>query len=264
LDLLISSQDLYKLTQNENGAIVIDTRSFSEFKNGHVPGAVNVDLFQLHWFDTTKRGIKDFDRQTRLLLSNIGITKESNVVFYDNVSGISAARGVWLLLYFSYKKVCMLDGGFEKWKREGYPLETKSNPLKHSRFKGKPDSKIIANANEVRRAINKKKVVIVDARSREEYYGTEIRSARRGHIPSAINIDWARNIETSIFKSKEKLSKIYSKIPKNAQVITYCQGGYRGANAFLALKILGYKKVKMYLGSWGEWGNRLDLPVQQN
>src|SRR6059036_470580 len=153
LDLLISSQDLYRMTQNENGVIVVDTRSFSEYKNGHVPGAVNVDLFQLHWFDTTKRGIKDFNRQSRLLLTNIGIRKGSNVVFYDNVSGISASRGVWLLLYFSHEKVTMLDGGFEKWKEEGYPIEVKSNPLKNSKFNGKPNPKIIADTNQVKSAI---------------------------------------------------------------------------------------------------------------
>src|SRR5437867_10659118 len=130
LDLLISSQDLYKLIKKQDNTIVIDARSFSEYKNGHVPGALNIDLFQLHWFDTSKRGIKDFNRQSRLLLSNIGIRKAANVVFYDNVSGISAARGVWLLLYFSHEKVTMLDGGFEKWKEEGYPIEVKSNHLK--------------------------------------------------------------------------------------------------------------------------------------
>jgi thiosulfate/3-mercaptopyruvate sulfurtransferase len=264
LDLLISSLDLHKLIKKHYNIIVIDSRPFSEYKNGHVPGAVNIDLFQLHWFDTTKRGIKDFNRQSRLLLSNIGISKDSKVIFYDNVSGISSARGVWLLLYFSHKNVCMLDGGFEKWKREGYLVETKSNALKNSRFKGKPNSTILADANEVKKAINNKNVVIVDSRSREEYDGSEVRAASRGHIPSAKNIDWTKNIENSLFKCKEKLSKIYSKIPKDAQVITYCQGGYRAANAFLALKILGYKKVKMYLGSWGEWGNRLDLPAQQN
>jgi thiosulfate/3-mercaptopyruvate sulfurtransferase len=264
LDLLISSQDLYRITQYQRGVIVVDTRSFSEYKKGHVPGAVNVDLFQLHWFDTTKRGIKDFNRQTRLLLSHIGIRKDSYAVFYDNISGISAARGVWLLLYFSHEKVCMLDGGFEKWKREGYPVEVKSNQLRHVLFMGKLNSKIVADAQEVRRSINKKNVVIVDARSREEYDGSEVRAARKGHIPSAKNIDWTRNVQNSIFKSKEKLSKIYSKIPKDARVITYCQGGYRAANAFLVLKMLGYKKVKMYLGSWGEWGNRLDLPIEEN
>jgi thiosulfate/3-mercaptopyruvate sulfurtransferase len=263
LELLISSKDLYKLIKKQDNAVVIDTRPFSEYKNGHVPGAVNIDLFQLHWFDTTKRGIKDFNRQSRLLLSNIGISKNSKVIFYDNVSGISSARGVWLVLYFSHKNVCMLDGGYEKWKKERYPIEVKSNPLRNVQFIGKPNFKVIADANEVRRSISNKNVKIVDTRSKREFNGSDVRASRRGHIPLAININWERNIENDIFKSKEKLSKIYSKIPKNSQVITYCQGGYRAANAFIALKILGYKKVKMYLGSWGEWGNRLDFPVEQ-
>ena len=263
MDLLISTQELYKLIKKQDNTIVIDARSFSEYKNGHVPGAVNIDLFQLHWFDTTKRGIKDFNRQSRILLSNIGINKDSNVVFYDNVSGVSAARGVWLLLYLSHKKVCMLDGGFEKWKKHRYPIEVKSNPLRNVRFIGRPNFKVIANANEVRRSLRNKNVKIVDARSKREFNGLDFRASRRGHIPSAININWEDNIENDIFKSKEKLSKIYSKIPKNSQVITYCQGGYRAANAFVALKTLGYKKVKMYLGSWGEWGNRPELPVEE-
>jgi thiosulfate/3-mercaptopyruvate sulfurtransferase len=261
LSLLISTKCLYNSIQKKDDTIIVDSRSFLEYKNGHVPGAVNIDLFQLHWFDSTKRGIKDFNRQTRLLLSNIGIKKSSTVVFYDNISGMHAARGVWLLLYFSHENVCMLDGGFKKWKKEGYSIEVKSNPLKSSRFKGKPDAKILADAYDVKRFLGKKNVVIVDARSREEYNGTEVRGARRGHIPTAVNIDWTRNIGNDSFKSKHKLAKIYSKIPKNAQVITYCQGGYRAANAFLVLKMLGYKGVKMYLGSWGEWANRLDLPV---
>jgi thiosulfate/3-mercaptopyruvate sulfurtransferase len=249
--------------KKQDNTLVIDARSFSEYKNGHVPGALNIDLFQLHWFDTTKRGIKDFNRQSKILLSNIGIRKESNVIFYDNISGISAARGVWLLLYFSHERVCMLDGGFEKWQREKLPVEVKSNQLRNTRFIGKPNSKFIADAKEVMKSTNNKSVKIVDARSRKEYAGIEVRASRRGHIPFAVNIDWNENIEKDVFKSKRKLSKIYSKIPKNSQVITYCQGGYRAAHSFVALKILGYRKVKMYLGSWGEWGNRLEFPVEE-
>jgi thiosulfate/3-mercaptopyruvate sulfurtransferase len=198
------------------------------------------------------------------LLSNIGIKKNSLVVFYDNISGMYAARGVWLLLYFSHEKACMLNGGFAKWKKEGYPIEAKSNPLKYSPFKGRVDTKVLATAKEVKRSLNNKKVSIVDARSSKEFSGSEVRAIRRGHIPSAVNIDWENNIENGIFKGKTKLSRIYSDIPKNSQIITYCQGGYRAANAFLVLKILGYNRVKMYLGSWGEWGNKPNLPADAN
>jgi len=241
----------------------VDTRTFGEYKKGHIPGSINIDLFQLHWFDTSKRGIGDFNRQTRILLSNIGINSRCHVIFYDDISGVSAARGVWLLLYFSHKMVSMLDGGFEAWRRFGYPIEFQSNPLIHSKFRGKVDRNVLATAEEVEKSLKNNKIVILDARSREEFNGSDVRAARRGHIPSAVNIDWQRNIENGSFKNKEKLSKIYSEISKNSKIITYCQGGYRAAHAFLVLKLLGYENAKMYLGSWGEWGNRLDLPVSK-
>jgi len=264
LNLLISAKDLHKqVNKSKNRNVIIDTRSFSEYKNGHIPGAINVDLFQLHWFDTSKRGIKDFNRQTRILLSRIGIQGRSHVIFYDNVSGILAARGVWLLLYFSHKKVAMIDGGIEKWKKEGYRIEVKTNPLQYSEFKGRINYKILATAKETKGLLNKKNVSIVDARSTKEYDGSDVRAVSRGHIPSAINIDWENNIENGVFKSSSKLSRIYLVVPKKSQIITYCQGGYRAANTFLVLKLLGYDKVKMYLGSWGEWGNKLDLPVSK-
>jgi thiosulfate/3-mercaptopyruvate sulfurtransferase len=265
LNLIITTKELYKLvkSKNQDDILVIDARSFSEYKEGHIPGAINMDLFQLHWFDTTTRGMKDFNRQCRLLLSNLGISTDRRVVFYDNISGISAPRGVWLLLYFGHENVSLLDGGFQKWDIEKLPVEVKSNALKPTRFRGKPNFKLIADANEVNKSISKKNVIIVDARSRVEYDGSEIRAARRGHIPSAVHIEWIRNIENEVFKSKEKLSKIYSKLSKDSEIITYCQGGYRAANSFVALKLIGYKKVKMYLGSWGEWGNRLEFPVEK-
>ena len=195
------------------------------------------------------------------MLSNIGIQKSSHVIFYDNVSGMTSARGVWLLLYFSHQNVSMLDGGFEKWKSSGFPIEIKSNSLNFSKFDGKVNSEILTTAREIKYSLRNKNLVIVDARSKAEFEGFDVRAVRRGHIPSAVNINWENNIENGTFKGIAKLSKIYSEIPKNANVVTYCQGGYRAANVFVALKALGYKKVKMYLGSWGEWGNRIELPV---
>ena len=174
---------------------------------------------------------------------------------------MTSARGVWLLLYFSHKNVSMLDGGFQKWKRNGCTIEIKTNPLIYSKFRGKINSNILATAKEIRYSLGNKNMVLVDARSKVEFNGSDVRAIRRGHIPSAVNINWENNITNGTFKRIDKLSKIYLKIPKKSKVVTYCQGGYRAANAFVVLKTLGYKKVKMYLGSWGEWGNKSDLPV---
>ncbi len=101
--MLISTNALGQILNDPN-LILIDARSFKEYSEAHIPGAVNLDLFAFHWFDTTKKGIESFNIQTKELFSFVGVTNEKKVVFYDNVSGILAARGVWMLLYFSNPK----------------------------------------------------------------------------------------------------------------------------------------------------------------
>lgn len=261
MNILIKAKEVAALL-NHKDLLLVDTRPFVKYSQGHIPGAINIDLFQFHWIDTSESGIKDFERQSRILLSNIGVKNNQIVVFYDDVSGMSSARGVWLLLYFSHKNVSLLDGGFQLWQKENYAVETKTNPFVHSNFAGKPNREILATSAEVKQSLGKKDSTFVDARTKEEFAGLHVRAARAGHIPSAINVDWEKNIENGSFKSKEKLSKLYSKVPQNSTIITYCQGGYRAANTFVALKLLGYKDIKMYLGSWGEWGNRTNLPVE--
>jgi thiosulfate/3-mercaptopyruvate sulfurtransferase len=259
-------QSLY-LEKSDN-LIVVDTRPYSDYVIGHLPNAVNVDLAQFHWIDTSREGISQFNKQMKILLSNIGIKRSKFVIFYDNISGIFSARGVWLLNYFSHNKTAMLDGGFNKWKKEGLEIETKNNSFIHSRFDGKANPDVLAGYRYIRSRIKKKhninNIVILDTRSKSEYDGYEMRAALAGHIPSAINMNWADNIKKDgTFKQDKELEKLYSHIPKDNEVITYCQGGYRAANTFIVLRNLGYKKVRMYVGSWGEWGNKMKLPVER-
>ncbi|MEX0656088.1 MAG: sulfurtransferase [Nitrosopumilaceae archaeon] len=257
--MLIQTKELEQILDNQN-LVIIDARSFREYSEGHIPGAVNLDLFAFHWFDTTKEGVESFNKQMQQLFSFAGITNEKKVIFYDEVSGMLAARGVWLLMYFSHPQVFMLDGGMKKWKKEKLPLETKLNGFKPAKFSGKINSELVATFDYVKK--NLSQIQIIDARSQGEYDGTVIRAARKGHIPTAINVDWSLNVaEDGTLKKDNDLLALY-KIPKDSEVVTYCQGAYRAANAFLALKKIGFKKVRVYLGSWTEWANRLELPVE--
>lgn len=257
--MLITPTELEKNLKNQD-LLLIDTRSSKEYFEGHIPGAVNLDLFAFHWIDTSKQGIESFNIQAQKILSFIGVTSEKMVVFYDDISGMLSARGVWLLMYFSHPRVLMLDGGIKKWKNENLPLETKSNPYKPSKFSGKINPELIAGFEFIKDNLNDLK--IIDARTKEEYDGSVLRAARGGHIPNSINIDWNSNVkDDGTMKKDEDLSKLYN-LPTDTQIVTYCQGAYRAANTFLALKKIGFKNVKMYLGSWGEWGNNLELPVE--
>jgi thiosulfate/3-mercaptopyruvate sulfurtransferase len=266
--LLVTPRELAAMSDRpgQQPLLLLDLRPPESYAAGHIPGALHLDLWGVSLVDTDPAPLRAFMWAIEHVLALHGVDASTPVVVYDEVSGVRAARAFWFLEYFGHPSVRVLNGGFNAWVRAGFPVTQAAAPPPRSEWTGSREDKTLATWKDVLDALPRPDVVIVDTRSDQEYEGSVARAKRGGAIPGAVHIEWTRNLsESGEFKPPAELRELYvdAGVTPDREVITYCQGGYRAAHSYLALRLLGYPRVRNYVGSWKEWGDREDLPVER-
>lgn len=262
-----------ELAQALDETQVVDTRPAEDFAGGRIPGAVHLDLWAFSLNNTDPAPLESFLWMIAHVLAARGIDPSRPVVVYDDISGMRAARVFWFLEYFGHPNVRLLDGGFTAWRQTGMPIETGGAGLETGRSKNPSDwpervpghPERLATWKDVKDRIGQKDAIILDTRSDAEYYAEVARARRGGSVPGAVHIEWTRSLtQDGTFKPTQELRTMYEQagVTPDREVATYCQGGYRAAHSYVALRLLGYPRVRAYLGSWKEWGDREDLPIE--
>jgi thiosulfate/3-mercaptopyruvate sulfurtransferase len=264
--LIITPQELSSLLSSEGPhPLLLDVRAAEEFAAGHLPEAVHLDLWGFSLPDTDEAPLRSFLWMIEHVLALRGVTNDRRVVVYGDTSDARAARVFWFLDYFGHSGAQVLDGGVKAWLAAGLALTTAVVTPAASMWTGTPRPETLATWRDVRDSLGRPEVAILDTRSEGEYRGTIVRAARGGAVPGAVHVEWTENLTPEgTFKPAGDLRAMYVQagVMPDRQVVTYCQGGYRAAHSYLALRLLGYPLVRNYLGSWKEWGDRHDLPIE--
>jgi thiosulfate/3-mercaptopyruvate sulfurtransferase len=252
-DLLV---DNVWLAMHRPEVTLIDVRDSDAYTKGHIPGAINIPVTSLR---TKPDGLMVPVAVAEELLGDKGLSIEKEVVLYGS-GREDAFLEFWMLDFLGMRRVNVLDGGIENVKGQ---LSTAETGFAKSVFKAEPKLTERADVDYVRKVLHKTSVNIIDTRTPAEYKGEDVRALRGGHIPGAVNFDYAQNFQgdTTILKPRIELANIYGRLDPEKETIVYCQTGARASNGFFVLKELGFKKVRVYMPSWVEWGSRPDLPV---
>jgi thiosulfate/3-mercaptopyruvate sulfurtransferase len=274
--VLVSTDWVAEHLQDPKVRLVESNEDTLLYSSGHVPGAVHVD-WTADLNDQIRRdyvGAEAFER----LLSRIGVTPDTTVVFYGDKNNWWACYAFWVFQLFGHTNARVMDGGRLKWEKEKRDLSRDVPTFPPSQYKvaKRDDAPHRAFRDEVLKFVEAKGQ-LVDVRSPDEYSGKKLHmpeypnegALRGGHIPGAKSIPWAKaiNPEDGTFKTAGELKQIYvedQKLSPDNATIAYCRIGERSSHTWFTLKfLLGFPNIRNYDGSWTEWGNLVNVPIER-
>jgi len=264
--LLVETAWLAEKNNFPNIRIIEYGRKLQDYQKGHIAGAVFIDRKTV-WnkVDGIQGMLPPIDTIVPEM-EKAGISNDNVVVIYDNGEGLWASRLFWALEYLGHRDVHILNGGWNKWVQEKRAVQMASHVPTRGQFIPHVQHDLLATKDWLLMNLSNPDVKIIDARSPKEYAGEDVRAARGGHIPGSVNINWVSHLETDdskTFLPKKELRRLYESINiyKNSAVVTLCQSGVRGAHTYFVLRFLEYPRVRLYDGSWAEWGNDWEAPL---
>jgi thiosulfate/3-mercaptopyruvate sulfurtransferase len=273
-DVLVDTQWVQDHLEDPSVKIVEVDENPALYAEAHIPGAIGFD-WRTDLQDQVKRdflGAEDFGK----LFGSRGISNDDTIVLYGDRNNWFAAYTYWYLKYYGHDDVKLVNGPREKWLSEGRPTTSDVPSYEATTFTAKPgDDSIRAMRDEVLEALDNGRK-LVDVRSPQEFSGELIAmpgyeqegAQRGGHIPGAASVPWAQAVqEDGTFKSADDLRELYGAkgVTEGADIIAYCRIGERSAHTWFVLhELLGHDKVKNYDGSWTEWGNMVNVPIEKS
>ncbi len=275
-DVLVSTAWVAENLENPAVRIVESNEDPLLYPSNHIPGAVEVDWTR----DLNDPIVRDYLEREGFaaLMSRVGVTRDTTVVFYGDKNNWWACYAFWIFQLFGHTNAKIMDGGRLKWEQEGRPMTTDVPKFEATSYRApvRDDATIRAFRDQVLEHVEAKRP-LVDVRSPEEYSGARLHMAdypnegalRGGHIPGAANVPWARAVNPGdgTFKPADELKVIYQVehgLRPDDDVVAYCRIGERSSHTWFVLKyLLGFRRVRNYDGSWTEWGNLVNVPIEK-
>lgn len=246
--------------------ILVDLTSPARYEAGHIPGARFVDPKRTQLGLPPAPGLLPTHAHLETLFGELGHNPDAVYVVYDDEGGGWAGRFIWLLDVIGHKKYHYIDGGLLAWQAEGLALSTDVPKVVGGPVSLTLHDEPTATREYVQSRLGAADLAIWDARAPTEYSGEKVVAAKGGHIPGAVNFEWTAGMDQARdLRIRKDMPQILEGlgITPDKEVITHCQTHHRSGFTYLVAKALGYPRVKGYAGSWGEWGNHPDTPIEK-